>query len=78
VDVVPRPKQTQNTIESKIAYADQFGLGEELDAIHKHLGRLGMWPTIRKGLQYRSPHNFRLSMFVIGGLRGILFDGRTD
>ena len=65
VDVEPRPKQTQNTIESKVAYAEQFGFGEELDAIHKHLGRLGMWPTIRKGLQYRSPHNFRLSMFVI-------------
>jgi hypothetical protein len=65
IDVEPRSKPIQNTIESKIAFADQFGLGEELNAIHQQLGRLGMWPTIRKGLQYRSPHNFRVSMFVI-------------
>lgn len=65
VDVAPRPQQTQNTFESKVAYAGQFGLGEELEAIHKQLGQLGMWPTIRKALQYRNPHNFRLSMFTI-------------
>lgn len=65
VDVQPREKPQGNTIASKIVYADQFGLGDELEAIHKALGRLGMWPTVRKGIQYRSPHNFRASMFVV-------------
>lgn len=65
VNVEPRKQQHGNTLESKIAYADQFGLGDELESIHDAFKRLGMWPTIRKGLQYRSPHNYHVSTFVV-------------
>ncbi|HNT24178.1 MAG TPA: DUF262 domain-containing HNH endonuclease family protein [Anaerolineales bacterium] len=65
VEVTPRPEQPRSTIEGMIAYADEYGLGDALDTIHQALRRMKMWPTIRQGLQYRSPHNYRRSMLVI-------------
>lgn len=66
VDGVPNQRdQTQKTIEDMIEYAEEFDLGEQLKAIHQAVGRLKMWPTIRKGIQYRHPNNYRLSTVVV-------------
>jgi hypothetical protein len=65
VDFQPRQPQERKTIESMIAFADEFGLGEDLEAIHQCFRRLKIWPTIRKGLQYRNPYNYHQTLFYI-------------
>ena len=66
VDSIPRkPDQEPRSIEGMINYAEEFDLGEELLAIHQAATRLKMWPTIRKGIQYRHPNNYRLSTIVV-------------
>jgi len=66
VSDIPEQRSGNNkTIEDMIEYAEQFGMGEQLRAIHEAAGRLKMWTTIRKGIQYRSPFNFRCSMMVV-------------
>jgi hypothetical protein len=66
VDAIPRQRgPSPKTIEEMIELAEQFDLGEELQAIHNAASRLRMWPTIRKGIQYRNPYNYRLSTIVV-------------
>lgn len=68
----PRAVKPQTRIEDVIEYAEQFGMGAAVAGLHAAAGRLGIWPTIRKGVQYRSPRNYRQSIFNIyvypGGL----------
>lgn len=66
VDSTPRINDDSiKNIESMIDQAEEYGLGDELTAIHQVVTKLGMWPTIRKGIQYRHPNNYRLSTVVV-------------
>lgn len=67
VDAPKKPKVNEipGSMEAMLAKAEQYGMRGELEALHRAATRLGMWPTIRKGIQYRSPHNYRLSMIVV-------------
>jgi uncharacterized protein with ParB-like and HNH nuclease domain len=66
VDSVPRQsKASINNMEEMFEKAEEFGLNHELVAIHQAATNLGMWPTIRKGIQYRHPKNYRRSTVVV-------------
>jgi hypothetical protein len=66
VDSIPRKSdQELKSIEDMIELAEEFDLGEELIAIHQAATQLKMWPTIRKGIQYRHPNNYRLGVIVV-------------
>jgi hypothetical protein len=61
----PRPSSKSKTMEDKFDEAEEVDMRSELEAIHAAAERLGMWPTVRKGIQYRHPHNYRLSTIVV-------------
>jgi len=66
VDAIPRQtEKSPNTIEEMVIFAEQYDLGEELRAIDQAARRLRMWPTIRKGIMYRHPDNYRRSTIVV-------------
>jgi hypothetical protein len=65
IDAEPRVPKPPTSIEDVIENAERFGLGEKVAKLHSAAGRLGMWPTIRKGLQYRSPRYYRQTVFCI-------------
>lgn len=79
VDVKPRQDPTGKTVEAIIAHAEEFGLGEELQAIHEALGRLQMWPSIQKNLKYcKSPHYRQTLVLVEVRPTGFVVSFRPD
>jgi len=65
IEAKPRENKPPKNFDDVVEDAEQYGLADAVRGLHNAAGRLGMWPTIRKGLQYRSPRNYRQSVMVV-------------
>lgn len=65
VDPPPKQEKPTRSIERMQALADQNGIGEEFDKLHKAALKLNLDAVIEKNIRYRPPFNWILSVMNV-------------
>ena len=64
IDAPQQIETLEDPLEKKFQEAENFGYRDGLEAIHQSMRELNSWTTVRRGIQYRYPKNFRRSLLT--------------